>query len=111
MSSPVIVAVALIVFPRLALGLFPVNVLHNLIHLAFGAWGLLAARSASGSVAYARGVAVIYGVLTILGLIPATSTTFGLVPIGGNDIWLHAGLAAVAGYFGFFHRERARHHA
>ncbi|MGH8176506.1 MAG: DUF4383 domain-containing protein [Steroidobacter sp.] len=27
------------------LGLFPVNVVHNLIHLAFGVRGLLAARS------------------------------------------------------------------
>ena len=51
--------------------------------------------------AYARTVAVIYGVLTVLGLIPATSTTFGLVPIYGNDVWLHAGLAIVAAYFGF----------
>ena len=24
----------------LLLGLFPVNVLHNLVHLSFGAWGL-----------------------------------------------------------------------
>ena len=88
---------------RLALGLFPVNVLHNLVHLAFGAWGVLAARSLVGSLAYARGVALIYAALTIGGLIPATSTTFGLVPIYGNDIWLHAGLAIVAAYFGFVH--------
>lgn len=91
---------------RLALGLFPVNVLHDIVHLAFGIWGLLAARSSEGSVAYGRAVAVIYGVLTILGLVPATSTIFGLVPIYGNDIWLHAGLAIVAAYFGFVHRAR-----
>ena len=91
---------------RLALGLFPVNVLHNLIHVAFGVWGLAAARSVGGSITYAKGVAIIYGVLTILGLLPVTSTTFGLVPIYGNDIWLHAGLAAVAAYFGFVHRDR-----
>lgn len=35
---------------RLALGLFPVNVLHNLVHLAFGVWGLVAARTVYGSV-------------------------------------------------------------
>lgn len=89
---------------RLALGLFPVNVLHNLVHLAFGLWGVLAARSVAGSVAYARGVALIYALLTLLGLVPATATTFGLVPIYGNDIWLHALLAAGAAYFGFVHR-------
>jgi hypothetical protein len=92
---------------RLALGLFPVNVLHNLVHLAFGAWGLLAARTVIRSIHYGRGVALIYGLLTVLGLIPATSTTFGLVPIYGNDVWLHAGLAVVAAYFGFLHKRPA----
>lgn len=89
---------------RLALGLFPVNILHNLVHLAFGLWGVMAARSMAGAVTYARGVALIYAVLTVLGLIPATATTFGLVPIYGNDIWLHALLAAGAAYFGFRRR-------
>ena len=89
---------------RLALGLFPVNVLHDLVHLGFGAWGLLAARSIGGSLAYGRSVAIIYGILTVLGLVPATSTAFGLVPLYGNDVWLHAGLAIVAAYFGFVHR-------
>ena len=92
---------------RLALGLFPVNVLHNLVHLAFGAWGLLAARTVAGSIIYGKGVALIYGLLTVLGLIPATNTTFGLVPIYGNDVWLHAALAAVAAYFGFIHTRTA----
>ena len=96
---------------RLAMRLFPVNILHNLVHLAFGIWGLLAARSIGGSYAYAKSVAVIYAVLTVLGLIPTTSTTFGLVPLYGNDIWLHAGLAVVAAYFGWFHRQRASDHA
>ena len=92
---------------RLAVGLFPVNVLHDLVHLAFGVWGVLAARSALGSLFYARSVAVIYALLTVLGIIPLTSTTFGLVPIDGNDIWLHAALAVVAAYFGFIHKRGA----
>jgi hypothetical protein len=92
---------------RLALGLFPVNVLHNLVHLAFGVWGLVAARTVRGSIIYGKGVALIYGLLTVLGLIPATDTTFGLVPIYGNDVWLHAALAAVAAYFGFIHTRAA----
>jgi hypothetical protein len=86
------------------LGLFPVNALHNLVHILFGAWGLLAARTAGGARTYARVVAIAYALLTILGLIPATNTTFGLVPIYGHDVWLHAALAIVAGYFGFAYR-------
>ena len=78
--------------PKL-LGLFPVNLLHNVVHLAFGVWGLMAARTVPGAVAFARGAGAIYALLTILGyFIP---TTFGLIPIGGNDIWLHGLIAVV----------------
>ena len=87
------------------LGLFPVNVLHSLVHLLFGLWGLLAYRSLSAARLYARSVAVIYAVLTVAGLIPALDTVFGLIPLFGHDVWLHAGLAVVAAYFGFLHRE------
>jgi hypothetical protein len=88
----------------LLLGLFPVNLLHNVAHLLFGIWGVLS-RSAAAARNYFRGVAVIYGLLTVMGLIPATSTTFGLVPLFGHDIWLHAVLAAAGAYFGWLHRE------
>lgn len=103
--------VAVAASSRLALGLFPVNVLHNLVHLAFGVWGLLAFRSVAGARFYARSVAVIYAVLTLCGLLPGFDTMFGLVPLYGNDIWLHALLAAVAGYFGFLHHDVQAGHA
>ncbi|WP_217426489.1 FAD-dependent oxidoreductase [Candidatus Methylobacter favarea] len=84
------------------LGLFPVNVLHNLVHLVIGIWGIIAWRSSvSAAVQFARSVAIFYGLLAILGLIPATDTTFGLIPIYGHDIWLHAVSAAILAYFGF----------
>ena len=82
-------------------GLFPVNILHNIVHIVFGVWGLAVYRSTSGAVTYARSVAVIYAVLMIMGFIPGLETAFGLVPLHGNDIWLHALLAAIAAYFGF----------
>lgn len=90
-----------------AMGLFPVNVLHNLVHVLFGVWGLAAARSLGAARLYAKGVAVIYAALAIFGLIPAAKlwTTFGLIPLYGNDVWLHVFLAGVAGYFGFVHRD------
>lgn len=83
------------------LGLFPVNILHNLVHLAVGLWGLFAAKSMTSSVTFAKGLAVIYLVLTVMGLIPGLNTMFGLVPLYGHDIWLHAGTALIAAYFGF----------
>ena len=88
-------------------GLFPVNLLHNAVHILFGLWGLLASRSMSGSVTYARGVAIIYALLTIAGFVPSLYTLFGMVPLYGNDVWLHAVLALVAAYFGWVHRNPA----
>jgi hypothetical protein len=88
------------------LGMFPVNVLHNGVHILFGLWGLLASRSAAGAVTYARGVAIIYILLAVLGLISTTETTFGYIPIYGNDVYLHAALGIIAAYFGFVNKSR-----
>lgn len=82
-------------------GLFPVNVVHNIVHLALGAWGIVAYRTFVASRAYSRSLAVIFAVLTIFGLIPGLSTLFGLAPLFGHDIWLHALTAIVAAYFGW----------
>ena len=84
----------------LALGLFPINTLHNIVHLLFGVLGIAAGLGALLTTrSYFLLVAVSYGLLTLMGLIPMTRTTFGLVPIWGNDIWLHALLAGGAAYF------------
>ena len=89
------------------LGLFPVNILHNIVHLLFGIWGILAYRSYGGARTYFRVVAIVYGLLTIMGLLEPTRTTFGFIPIYGNDVWLHAVLALVAAYFGWVNRDTA----
>jgi hypothetical protein len=91
----------------LVLGLFPVNILHNIVHILFGLWGLLSYKSIGAAKGYAKGVAIIYAVLTVAGLVPGLNTMFGLVPLYGNDIWLHALLALVAAYFGWMHRDVA----
>jgi hypothetical protein len=89
------------------LGMFPVNVLHDIVHILFGIWGVLAARSLAGARSYFRVVAIVYALLTVLGLLPATNTTFGMIPIYGNDVWLHLVLALVAAYFGWMNRDTA----
>lgn len=89
------------------LGMFPVNLYHNIVHLLFGLWGVAASRSASGALTYARGVAIIYLVLGICGLIPSLDSLGGMVPLHGNDVWLHFGLAIVAAYFGWVNRSPA----
>jgi Domain of unknown function (DUF4383) len=87
----------------LLFGIFPVNAVHNGAHILFGLWGLAAARGAGGALLYARGVAILYALLTLLGMVPGLDDLFGLMPLYGNDIWLHLGIAATAAYFGWAH--------
>ena len=89
-------------------GFFPVNAAHNGVHILFGLWGLVASRSRRGALAFARSVAVIYFILSIAGLLPATQTGFGLIPLYAKDVWLH-GLIALGGlYFGWASHEGER---
>lgn len=74
-------------------GLFPVNAAHNLVHLLFGVWALLAARSPIAARRYCLLSGAIYLVLAGLGFV--IPEVFGFIPIGGNDIALH-GVLGVA---------------
>ncbi len=86
---------------RLIGGVFAVNIAHDLVHLFFGAWGLLAALRFKGAVTYCRTVTWVYLVLVVLGAIPITNTLFGIAPIYGWDVALHALLLLVAAYGGY----------
>jgi hypothetical protein len=83
------------------LGLFPVNVLHSGVHLAIGVWGILSRRGITRPKVYARSLAIFYGALAVMGAIPGLNTFYGVLPIHGHDIWLHAGTALIAAYFGW----------
>lgn len=85
---------------HMLLGLFPVNALHNVAHLAFGVWGLWASRSDAQSLVYALGSGAAYLVLGVLGMF--TNSLFGIVPIGGYDVHLHLGLAVLLAACGFW---------
>jgi hypothetical protein len=84
--------------PRL-LGVFPVNAAHNVVHILFGIWGLVAARGIVSARRYCQLSGALYLVLAALGfLLP---TTFGFIPNGGNDIALHAVLGLALTLVGF----------
>ena len=83
--------------PRI-LGLFPVNLVHNLAHLVLGIWGLVAARSWGAAKSYGLIAGGLYLALAVLGLVSPSG--MGLMPIGGHDIWLHALLGVGLLYFG-----------
>lgn len=89
------------------LGIFPINNLHNVIHIATGLLGIIAGFTAGGNYArlYALVFGVVYALVTILGFIvaPGTDVTFllGLVPLNLADNLLHAAIAVfgLAAYF------------
>jgi hypothetical protein len=75
----------------MVLGVFPVNLLHNIVHLLFGIWGLIASRTWAGSRQFFTVGGIIYAVITVVGFLSPTG--FGIIPLGGADIGLHAVLA------------------
>jgi hypothetical protein len=91
----------------LLLGLFPVNWIHNLVHLAVGVIGWGSSRTMGDARRFARGLALLYGALAVMGIVPVLNSLVGLTPLFGHDIWLHAGTAAAAAYFGFGQRMEA----
>jgi len=82
-------------------GLFPVNWIHNVVHLGVGIAGLSLARSVSKARGFAKGLTWFYGILAVCGAIPALNMAFGLVPLHGWNVWLHGATAACAAYFGY----------
>lgn len=85
------------------LGLFPINALHNIVHLLLGAILVYGATSRGAAIGALKGVGVIYVVLGIAGFISPDG--FGLVPLGGTDILLHFGTALVLLAVAFLDRD------
>jgi hypothetical protein len=90
------------------LGVFPVNVLHDIVHLVVGLLGIAAGRGFTSAVAYSRAVAIVLSVLTVMGLLPRLDTTLGLIPLFGPDVALHALTTLASAYFGWFAPEIRR---
>jgi len=76
------------------LGIFQVSILHNIVHLAFGVWGLAAAKSMRASRSFLLVGGIIYLVLWIYGLVAVGNDQLNFVPLNDADNWLHLVLAA-----------------
>jgi hypothetical protein len=76
------------------LGVFQVSVLHNIVHLLFGAAGIALARTASGARAFLVGGGAIYLVLWLYGLVIDKASQANFVPLNTADDWLHFVLGA-----------------
>ena len=90
------------------LGVFHVDPLHNLVHLVTGG-ALWYASSAEepGAGGLLKALAVVYGLVTVLGFMAGDGAVLGLMANNMADNFLHLGLAAVFAYWGFGNRDAA----
>jgi hypothetical protein len=88
------------------LGIFPINALHNAVHLVIGASLLYASMATASAILAARIIGIINVVVGLLGFVWAGG--FGLLPLGGADIFLHLGTGALLLAIGFINTAEAR---
>jgi hypothetical protein len=93
--------------PRdMLLGIFHVNNIHNLIHIATGVVAILCGLySFPASRVYFQAFGIIYGVVAILGFFYGDRPILGLIANNMADTWLHVAIAAIALYLGFGYKE------
>jgi hypothetical protein len=76
------------------LGIFQVNILHNLVHVIFGVVGLAAARTWASARWFLIGGGVVYLVLWLYGLVIDLGEPANFVSLNTADNWLHLLLGA-----------------
>lgn len=87
------------------LGIFSVNNEHNIVHLVSGVVALICGLNSNyASKVYFIIFGLIYGAVAVLGFMHGDEKLFGLIAINAADNWLHAGIAVVSLYIGFFFR-------
>ena len=81
------------------LGIFPINALHNVVHLAIGAALVYGATATAAAILVSRVVGATYVVVGLAGI--PFPDGFGLLPLGGVDVLLHLATGAVLLWLGF----------
>jgi hypothetical protein len=90
------------------LGIFHINVAHNLVHLLTGAAALLCGlTSEHASRTFFRVFGVIYGLVAILGLFSGDQPVLGIIANNMADVVLHLAIAAFSLVLGFVVRTPA----
>lgn len=84
------------------LGLFAVNAVHNVVHLATGVVALIVGfASDKGSRIFFQVFGVVYALVAVLGFINGDRPLLGMVANNLADVWLHAAIALISLYLGF----------
>lgn len=83
-------------------GFIHFDLVHNIIHLAIGVWGIWAASTAANSQTFARLVGTIYLLLGVLGFfVPGL---FGIMHLENSENLLHLIVGVIGTYIGFVWR-------
>lgn len=82
------------------LGIFEINVLHNIVHLLIGALLLFGSSSDSAARNMCTLVGVVYLLVGILGFFIMDNSQLNILAINMNDNFLHLVTAVLALYFG-----------
>lgn len=80
----------------------PVNLVHDVLYIAIGASGIVAAITFTTSVAYCRGMLWLSLLLTFLGMMPfGIAQVWGLLPLFAWNVMVHAITAVTVYYYGY----------
>lgn len=88
------------------LGIFHVNALHNIVHLATGAVALwVALQKPEALRLFFQIFGCIYAAVTVLGFIYGERDILGILANNSADNWLHLVISAISLYLGFLYKE------
>jgi len=85
--------------PATLLGLAQVNFVHNVMHLVFGLLGLSAASDEARAAGFCQWMGILLIALGVLGFF--LPDPYGVVPLGGNDPWIHIITGGILAFVGF----------
>jgi hypothetical protein len=80
-------------------GIFHLDTTHNVIHLAVGILGLLAAANEGYAFRFSQLLGIVYMVMAVLGVF--VKDLFGMMHVGLAENVLHFVVGAIALYFGY----------
>jgi hypothetical protein len=84
------------------LGIFMVNTVHSIVHIASGAVFLIASMSGAGAASlWFKLFGLVYAVVAVLGFMTPNGMLLGLISNNPADTYLHVGLAAAMLLIGF----------
>lgn len=84
------------------LGIFHVNTIHNIIHIATGVISILSGLGGQySSRVFFQFFGIVYGIVAILGFFYLDKPIFGLIANNLADCFLHSGIALFSLWLGF----------